>query len=92
MKHSLVILFAFLTLTGWAKDDIVISQRNGYIAFEVDKGLTPIRDKYKYLGTGEQLAGTILYEQTGGYCKALQPASLTSRVWSILAMTPSTEA
>ena len=71
MKHSLVILFAFLTLTGWAKDDIVISQRNGYIAFEVDKGLTPIRDKYKYLGTGEQLAGTILYEQTGGYCKAL---------------------
>lgn len=71
MKHSLVILFAFLTLTGWAKDDIVISQRNGYIAFEVDKGLTPIRDKYKYLGTGEQLAGTILYEETSGFCKAL---------------------
>lgn len=71
MKHSLVILFAFLTLTGWAKDDIVISQRNGYVAFEVDKGLTPIRDKYKYLGTGEQLAGTILYEETSGFCKAL---------------------
>ena len=72
MKHSLVILLAFLTLTGWAKDDnIVISQKEGYIAFKVDKGLNPIKDKYMYLGTGEKLADWILNEETGNFCKAL---------------------
>lgn len=73
MKHSLVILLAFLTLTGWAKDDIVISQKNGYISFVVDKGLEQKKDEYtfKSLGTGEQLAGSILHKETGDFCKAL---------------------
>lgn len=72
MKHSLVILLAFLTLSGWAKDEnIVISQKEGYIAFKVDKGLKPIKDEYMYLGTGEKLAGWILNKETRGFRKAL---------------------
>ena len=72
MRHSLVILLTFLTLTGWAKDEnIVISQKEGYIAFKVDKGLKPIKDEYMYLGTGEKLAGWILNKETRGFRKAL---------------------
>lgn len=72
MKHSLVILLTFLTLSGWAKDEsIVISQKEGYIAFKVDKGLKPIKDEYMYLGTGEKLAGWILNKETRGFRKAL---------------------
>ncbi len=74
MKHSLVILLAFLTLTGWAKDDnIVISQKEGYIAFVVDKGLKQKKDEYtfKSLGTGEELPVPILNKETREFCKAL---------------------
>lgn len=72
MRHSLVILLTFLTLSGWAKDEnIVISQKEGYIAFKVDKGLKPIKDEYMYLGTGEKLAGWILNKETRGFRKAL---------------------
>ena len=72
MKHSLVILLAFLTLSGWAKDDnIIISKKEGYIAFKVDKGLKPIEDKYMYLDTGEKLAGWILNKESRGFHKAL---------------------
>ena len=72
MKHSLVILLAFLTLSGWAKDDnIIISQKEGYIAFKVDKGLKPIEDKYMYLDTGEKLASWILNKESRGFHKAL---------------------
>lgn len=72
MKHSLIILFAFLTLTGWAKDNIVIYQKEGYIIFKVDKNLKPVKDVLnKYLYTGERLAGSILYEETGGFYNAI---------------------
>ena len=72
MRHSLVILLTFLTLSGWAKDEnIVISQKEGYIAFKVDKGLKPIKDEYMYLGTGEKLAGWILNKESRGFRKAL---------------------
>lgn len=72
MKHSLVILLTFLTLSGWAKDNIVIYQKEGYIIFKVDKNLKPVKDVLnKYLYTGERLAGSILYEETGGFYNAI---------------------
>ncbi len=63
MRRLFVILLIFATLTGWAKDNIIISKKEGRIVFKVDGGLSPVDEGKRYYYSGTNIANQILREE-----------------------------
>ena len=60
MRRLFVILLIFATLTGWAKDNIILSKKEGRIVFKVDGGLSPVDEGKRYYYSGTNIANQIL--------------------------------
>ena len=67
-RNILLALFAFVTLTEWAKDTInknVLEKTKNSITFVVDKGLQPIKDEFLHyrLHDGKTIANYLVAEE-----------------------------